>query len=121
MKRKEIEAKAKAWILDSKWYPFNELEGEDAYLSESHVDFHLSLLSDTWISVEDREPTEFGEYLVQCKNGKTRVCDYGSFENRSDMKPLFRFPYCEQAHHQVIAWQPLPAPFTPPATEGGEK
>jgi hypothetical protein len=118
MERKEIETKAEAWWRTERLGSFPvTLEA----LVRMLADFHLSLLSDRWISVEDREPTEFGEYLVQCKNGKTRVCDYGSFENRSDMKPLFRFPYCEQAHHQVIAWQPLPAPFTPPAAEGGEK
>jgi hypothetical protein len=62
-----------------------------------------------WNKVSDGLPTEYGSYLVQCDNGKMRVCGY--FGNKENPEPRFYFPYSEHGHDSVIAWRNLPAAY----------
>jgi hypothetical protein len=62
-----------------------------------------------WNKVSDGLPTEYGSYLVQCDNGKMRVCGY--FGNKENPEPRFYFPYSEHGHDSVIAWRNLPSAY----------
>jgi hypothetical protein len=82
----------------------------------SHFDevgqFIVSALNNRegWNKVSDGLPTEYGSYLVQCDNGKMRVCGY--FGNKENPEPRFYFPYSEHGHESVIAWRNLPNNYT---------
>jgi hypothetical protein len=79
--------------------------------NDSFGAFIVAALNDRegWNKVSDGLPTEYGSYLVQCDNGKMRVCGY--FGNKENPEPRFYFPYSEHGHDSVIAWRNLPSAY----------
>jgi hypothetical protein len=111
MERKQIEAAARMWLERKGYIGANEREK-----TRLMTDFALSLLSDRWTEIKGAGlPKESGEYLVT-RRMNILVVDVLAFY-RYDKRRGF-WGGCV---NDVIAWQPLPAPFTPPTAEGGEK
>jgi len=63
-----------------------------------------------WVKVSDRLPELDGEYL----------CTYVNMDNKSDVA-IFWFRNGGFRLDRIIAWMPLPAPYTPPSSTGAGK
>ena len=80
-------------------------------------------MNDGWISVEERLPEEYGEYLVTIVPSAGYLWAKRIIANFSDLMGIVKKPIFytgevgkidfEDITDMVIAWQPLPEPYIP--------
>ena len=84
----------------------------------------ISALKSNWIPIEERRPTEDGEYLLWGKISEDEESDYrfignydacgeefGDWEDYYDSTTLGFLDSELHKYHEVLAWQPLPEPY----------
>ena len=87
------------------------------------VDDIRKYVNDGWISVEERLPEEYGEYLVTIVPSAGYLWAKRIIANFSDLMGIVKKPIFytgevgkidfEDITDMVIAWQPLPKPYIP--------
>ena len=90
-----------------KWYQIGYKDGKD----------------DGWISAEERMPEEYGEYLVTIVPSAGYLWEKRIIANFSDLMGIVKKPIFytgevgkidfEDITDMVIAWRPLPEPYSP--------
>ena len=100
----------------------------DAYISSKWVkDIIRKHMNDGWISVEERMPEEYGEYLVTIVPSAGYLWAKRIIANFSDLMGIVKKPIFytgevgkidfEDITDMVIAWRPLPEPYCPERSE----
>lgn len=73
-----------------------------------------------WISVKDREPEEYGEFLITWTTHNKRFIGFAEYEKTGvwdDEKCCFKGEWLPERHiknyndWEVVAWMPLPDPY----------
>ena len=110
-----------------------ERYGENPYVDEKVTDLCYGLniakdiirkhMNDGWISVEERMPEEYGEYLVTIVPSAGYLWAKIIIANFSDLMGIVKKPIFytgevgkidfEDITDMVIAWRPLPEPYRP--------
>lgn len=85
------------------------------------INAHMKHMNDGWISVEERLPEEYGEYLVTIVPSAGYLWAKRIIANFSDLMGIVKKPIFytgevgkidfEDITDMVIAWRPLPEPY----------
>lgn len=91
------------------------LESIEALMAEGEIYDIEYEPQQQWISVEERLPDEYGNYLATMDTDYVQECTYAPEKNKSFMRGGWstceadRIRFLDSA--EVIAWQPLPEPY----------
>ena len=66
-------------------------------------------LEQKWVSVSERLPDEYGNYIADTKSGGIEECTYYPEKNRWSTCEADGITYLSES--DVIAWMPLPEPY----------
>ena len=72
-----------------------------------------------WVACDDRNPDEFGDYLVTLKNGVIKILGYSPVQTSWYPKGFFYttdtgFNWKQNHGNPVVAWTDLPNPYYKP-------
>ena len=115
--------------IDAHAIEFEIFGTSDDYISVGWVkDIIRKHMNDGWISVEERMPEEYGEYLVTIVPSAGYLRAKRIIANFSDLMGIVKKPIFytgevgkidfEDITDMVIAWRPLPEPYRPERSEG---
>lgn len=96
------------------WYQIGYADAEKKLAEEYGTDINVGS-NDGWIPCSERLPRKYGEYLYTDKNGEVHEGCYAS----ANIGMIRGWSTCDAdgfvrlSDNDVIAWQPLPAPFEP--------
>lgn len=105
-------------LTEQEWIKKFKKEGFELYKTESlkpKLD-ELEALKDGWISVDDRLPTEYGQYLIYCPQSFPKNCRFLSANFYPDNN-LFYGDASEVPHEDVTHWRVISEPLPERTTE----
>ena len=118
--------------IDAHAIEFEIFGTSDDYISVGWVkDIIRKHMNDGWISVEERMPEEYGEYLVTIVPSAGYLWAKRIIANFSDLMGIVKKPIFytgevgkidfEDITDMVIAWRPLPEPYRPKKESEGSR
>ena len=108
-------------------YDKSDIESAKAQALSEAIAIIRKHMNDGWISVEERMPEEYGEYLVTIVPSAGYLWAKRIIANFSDLMGIVKKPIFytgevgkidfEDITDMVIAWRPLPEPYCPERSE----